>query len=175
MTATIPGLAQGTWTIDPVHSEVTATVRHLGVAKVRANFAEFSGTITVAEDGTPSVSADIAVASIDTKNEARDNHLKSADFFDVATYPTATFRSTSVRQDGDGYLVGGDFTLHGVTQPVELRLEVGGVAQNPQSGAPVAGFSATTTIERSDFGVNAAQGLVGEKVAIALEIEASLA
>ncbi|EFV12315.1 YceI family protein [Segniliparus rugosus] len=175
MTATIPGLTQGTWTIDPVHSEVTASIRHLGVSKVRASFAEFSGAVTVAEDGAPAVVAEIAVGSIDTKNEARDTHVKSADFFDVATYPTASFRSTGVQKDGDDYIVSGDFTLHGVTKPIELRLEFGGVAQNPQTGGSVAGFSATTTIGRSDFGISAAPGLLGEKVAIELDIEAALA
>src|SRR6188768_2324412 len=104
-------LRAGTWAIDPVHSSINFSVRHLMVSKVRGRFENFSGAIVVAEDGTPSVTAEIAVDSINTNNEQRDAHIKSADFFEVEKYPTATFRSTGVRTNGHNYVVDGEFTL----------------------------------------------------------------
>lgn len=170
-------LSAGTWTIDPVHSSVSFSVRHLVVSKVRGRFANFSGAVVVAEDGTPSVSAEIAVDSIDTGNEQRDAHVKSADFFDAAQYPTAKFVSTAVRADGDDYVVDGDFTLKGVTKPVSLKLEFNGV--NPGMGhGEVAGFEASVVLNRKDFGIDIDMPLetggavVGDKVTVTLEIEA---
>ncbi|MEZ5152813.1 YceI family protein [Rhodococcus zopfii] len=176
---TFPGLTAGTWAIDSVHSTVGFTVRHLVVSKVRGSFENFSGAVTVAEDGTAAVSAEIAVDSIDTKNSDRDAHIKSADFFDAEQFPTASFTSTGVRSTGKGYVVDGEFTLHGVTKPVELELEFNGV--NPGMGnGPVAGFEATTVINRKDFGISIDMPLegggavVGDKITINLEIEAGL-
>lgn len=170
-------LTAGTWAIDPVHSSINFSVRHLMVSKVRGSFEAFSGAITVAEDGTPSVSATIDVTSIDTRNEQRDAHVRSADFFDAENYPTATFVSTGVRPDGDDYIVDGDFTLKGVTKPVSLKLEYNGV--NPGMGqGPVAGFEASVVLNRKDFGIDIDMPLetggtvVGDKVTITLEIEA---
>jgi polyisoprenoid-binding protein YceI len=135
-------LGVGTWAIDPVHSSIGFSVRHLMVSKVRGNFENFSGAIVVAEDGTPSVTAEIAVDSINTGNEQRDAHIKSADFFEVEKYPTATLTSTSVRANGDDYVLDGEFTLKGVTKPVSLTLEFNGV--NPGMGhGEVAGFEAS--------------------------------
>ena len=178
-TTTFPGLTAGTWAIDPVHSNVGFTVRHLVVSKVRGSFENFSGAITVAEDGTASVNAEIDVKSINTKNADRDAHVRSADFFDAEQFPVATFTSTDVRADGDDYIVTGDFTLHGVTRPVDLKLEFNGV--NPGMGqGPVAGFEATTVINRKDFGISIEMPLegggavVGDKITITLEIEAGL-
>ncbi|MBH0121464.1 YceI family protein [Rhodococcus sp. NPDC003382] len=178
-TATFPGLTAGTWAIDPVHSTVGFTVRHLVVSKVRGNFTNFSGAVAVAEDGTAAVSAEIAVDSIDTRNSDRDAHLKSADFFEAEKFPTATFTSTGIRSTGKGYVVDGEFTLRGVTKPVELELEFNGV--NPGMGnGPVAGFEATTVINRKDFGISIDMPLegggavVGDKITINLEIEAAL-
>ncbi|MFC0449162.1 YceI family protein [Rhodococcus jostii] len=174
-----PGLSTGTWVIDPVHSTVGFTVRHLMVSKVRGTFEDFSGQITIAEDGTPSVQSEIAVDSVNTKNEQRDGHIKSADFFEVEKFPKATFTSTSVRSKGDGFILEGDFTLHGITKKIELELEVNGV--NPGMGnGPVAGFEATTVINRKDFGISIDMPLegggavVGDKITINLEIEAGL-
>lgn len=170
-------LSAGTWAIDPVHSSIGFSVRHLMVSKVRGTFGTFSGTIVVAEDGTPSVNAEIAVDSLDTGNEQRDGHVKSADFFDVEKFPNASFVSTGVRADGDDYVVSGDFTLKGVTKPVELKLEYNGV--NPGMGhGEVAGFEASVVLNRKDFGVDLDMPLetggtvVGDKVTITLEIEA---
>ena len=177
MTAVATDLAAGTWAIDPVHSSVNFSVRHLVVSKVRGSFTGFSGAVVVAEDGTPSVTAEIAVASVDTNNEQRDAHLKSADFFDVEQYPSASFRSTGVRTDGDGYVVDGEFNLKGVTKPVSLALEFNGV--NPGMGhGEVAGFEASVVLNRKDFGIDidtpleTGGAVVGDKVTITLEIEA---
>jgi polyisoprenoid-binding protein YceI len=170
-------LSTGTWTIDPVHSSIGFSVRHLVVSKVRGNFGTFSGAIVVAEDGTPSVSAEIAIDSVNSGNAQRDEHVKSADFFDVEKYPTATFVSTGVRADGDGYVVDGDFTLKGVTKPIALSLEFNGV--NPGMGhGQVAGFEASVVLNRKDFGIDLDMPLetggavVGDKITITLEIEA---
>ena len=178
MTAvTATELSTGTWAIDPVHSTIGFSVRHLMVSKVRGTFETFSGAIVVAEDGTPSVNAEIAVDSLHTGNDQRDGHLKTADFFDAEKYPTATFVSTGVRADGDGYVLDGDFTIKGVTKPIELKLEFNGV--NPGMGhGEVAGFEASVVLNRKDFGIDIDMPLetggavVGEKVTITLEIEA---
>jgi polyisoprenoid-binding protein YceI len=178
MTAAVAtDLTAGTWAIDPVHSSVNFSVRHLMVSKVRGSFETFSGAITIAEDGTPSVSATIDVTSIDTRNEQRDAHVRSADFFDADNHPTATFVSTGVRPDGDDYIVDGDFTLKGVTKPVSLKLEYNGVNAGMGQGA-VAGFEASVVLNRKDFGIDIDMPLetggtvIGDKVTITLEIEA---
>ena len=177
MTTATTQLPTGTWAIDPVHSSISFSVRHLVVSKVRGTFDTFSGAITVAEDGTPAVNAEIAVDSVDTRNEQRDQHLKAADFFDVEKFPTATFVSTGVRADGDKYVVDGDFTLKGVTRPISLKLEFNGV--NPGMGhGEVAGFEASVVLNRKDFGIDIDMPLetggavVGDKVTISLDIEA---
>ncbi|QKT06354.1 YceI family protein [Gordonia sp. X0973] len=178
-TSVVSPIQAGTWAIDPAHSTVGFSVKHLMVSKVRGKFDTFSGTITVAQDGTPSVAAEIDVTSINTGNDQRDGHIRSADFFDAEKYPKATFVSTGVRPDGDDYVLTGDFTLKGVTKPVELELEFNGV--NPGMGhGPVAGFEAKTVINRKDFGIDIEMPLegggvvVGDKITITLEIEAGL-
>lgn len=176
----IPGYLAGTWDIDPVHSDVSFTVRHMMVSKVRGRFATFSGRITTGADITAStVTATIDATSIDTNNAQRDGHVRSADFFDIETHPTWTFASTGVRVDGGDMLVDGDLTIKGVTRPVTLTMEVGGFGPDAFGGTR-AGFSATTTINRSDFGVDIAMPLdgggvvVSEKVQITLEIQGVL-
>jgi polyisoprenoid-binding protein YceI len=178
MTAAVAtDLTAGTWALDPVHSSVNFSVRHLVVSKVRGTFDNFSGSIVVAEDGTPSVTATIDVNSVNTRNEQRDAHLKAADFFDTENFPTATFTSTSVRADGADYLLDGEFTLKGVTKPVSLKLEFNGVNPGMGHGA-VAGFEASVVLNRKDFGIafdaplETGGAVVGDKVTITLEIEA---
>lgn len=181
MTASLalPELTAGTWAIDAAHSTVGFTVRHLVVSKVRGRFQNFGGTITVAADGTPSVDAEIDVASITTDNEQRDGHLKTGDFFEVEKYPTATFTSTSIKADGGNFVLTGDFTLHGVTNSVDLELEFNGVNAGMGNG-PVAGFEAKAVINRRDFGITIDMPLegggavVGDKITLNLEIEAGL-
>ncbi len=178
MTASVASaLSTGTWAIDNVHSSIGFSVRHLVVSKVRGTFKTFNGAIVIAEDGAPSVTAEIAVDSVDTGNEQRDAHVRAADFFDVEKFPTATFVSTGVRADGDDYVLAGDFTLKGVTKPVELKLAFNGV--NPGMGhGEVAGFEASIVLNRKDFGIDLDMPLetggavVGDKVTVTLEIEA---
>jgi polyisoprenoid-binding protein YceI len=182
MTATeIPGYVVGNWTVDPVHSEIGFSVRHLMVSKVRGRFTRVEGSITTAENPLDSVvNVVIDLASITTHNEQRDAHLRSADFFNVDADPKMTFRSTGVRRTGEStFVVDGDLTIRGVTRPVSLDVEVNGFGPDPYGGTR-AGFSATGEIDRHDFGVSwnaAIEGggvVVGDKVRILLEIEAVL-
>jgi polyisoprenoid-binding protein YceI len=177
----IPGYVAGTWDIDPAHSEVGFVVRHLVVTKVRGRFAEFSGTIVTAENPLES-SVDISVElnSITTNQEQRDGHLRSADFFEVETYPTMTYKATGARQDGDKFVLDGELTLKGVTKVVPLTFEVNGIGTNPLTGGgTVAGFSGSATINRKDFNVNFEGvqngiAIVSDKIDIHVEIEANL-
>jgi polyisoprenoid-binding protein YceI len=179
-TAQVPGLVTGTWTIDPVHSEVGFVVRHLMVSKVKGKFATFSGAITIADNPLESsVTASIDAASISTGDVNRDGHLRSGDFFEVEKYPEFTFQSTSVAPKGSNYVVTGDLSLHGVTHSVDLDLEFNGVSPDPWGGTR-AGFSAETEISRKDYDiefnmpVDGGGVVVGDKVKITLEIEAVL-
>jgi polyisoprenoid-binding protein YceI len=179
-TISIPGYVAGVWDIDPVHSDVSFTVRHMMVSKVRCRFGAFSGEIVTGDDVTgSSVTATVESASVDTGNGHRDADLRSANFFDVENHPLWTFRSTGVRVDGDGLVVDGDLTIKGATRPVSMALEVNGIGPD-LSGGTRAGISASTTIDRNDFGVDVKLPLdgggvvVSEKVQITLEIEAVL-
>jgi polyisoprenoid-binding protein YceI len=174
----IPGYEAATWNIDPVHSEVGFSVRHMMVSKVRGRFTEFSGQLVTADDpAASSVTAEINLSSINTGNEQRDEHIKSADFFEVETYPTMTYKSTGIRVDDGEYIVDGDLTLKGVTRSVPLRLELNGFGPDPFGGYR-AGFTATGEINRRDFNVsfNAPMQnggvVVADKIALHLEIEA---
>jgi polyisoprenoid-binding protein YceI len=176
----IPGYVAGTWSIDPVHSEVGFVVRHMMVSKVRGRFRTFSGEIVTGENPLDSsVAAEIDLSSIDTGNEQRDNHIRSADFFDIEAHPTMTYRSTGVRADGDNFVLDGQLTLKGVTRDVPLKLELNGFGPDAYGGTR-AGFTATAEINRRDFGVNwsatmeAGGAVVSDKVTLHLEIEAVL-
>ena len=171
-------LTPGTWTVEPQHSSIGFTVRHLGLSKVRGQFNRFSGQLEIGDDQlASSVEATIDLASIDTNNPDRDGHLQSTDFFSVEDHPEMRFRSTGVRADGGDYVVDGELTVNGVTKPVALDLEFHGVATDPY-GTTRAGFSATGQISRNDFGIDfqvpldAGRVLVGDKVAIELEVQA---
>ena len=177
----VPALTAGTWTIDPAHSEVGFSVRHLMVSKVKGVFEKFEGAITVGEDARASaVQATIDVTSINTREPNRDAHLRSNDFFEAEQYPAITFVSTSVASRGDDYEMVGDLTIKGRTRQVTLDLEFNGVSADPWGGTR-AGFSAATEINRKDFGVDLDMPLdgggvvVGDKIRITLEIEAVLA
>ena len=176
----IPGYVTGTWDIDVAHSTVGFSVRHMMVSKVRGYFREFSGELVTAEDPTQSsVTATIQLPSIDTRQEQRDAHIRSADFFDVETHPTMTFRSTAVRTDGADWFVDGELSLKGNTRPVTLALELNGFGPDAYGGYR-AGFSARTEINRNDFGVDIKMPMdgggvvVSDKVTVELEIEAVL-
>jgi polyisoprenoid-binding protein YceI len=176
----IPGYVVGTWDIDPTHSTVGFVVRHMMVSKVRGFFRDFSGEIVTAENPADStVTATIDLGSIDTRQEQRDAHVRSADFFDAENHPQMTFRSTAVRADGADWIVDGELTLKGNTKPVSLNLELNGFGPDAYGGTR-AGFSARTEISRSAFGVDIQMPMdgggvvVADKVVVELEIEAVL-
>lgn len=179
---TIAGYQAGTWDIDPVHSEVSFVVRHMVVSKVRGRFDAFEGTIVTGDDPLESsVQATIEAASVDTNQEQRDAHVRSADFLDAEHHPSLSFRSTAVRPAGRDFEVDGELTIRGVTKPVTLELELNGFSPDLQGGTRV-GFSATTEINRQDFGVSYNGPIPGadnamvlsDKIALNLEIEAVL-
>ena len=176
----IPGYVVGTWDIDASHSTVGFSVRHMMVSKVRGYFREFTGEIVTAENPTDStVTATIELSSIDTRQEQRDAHIRSADFFDVGNHTEMTFRSTSVTTDGGDWTVEGDLTIKGITKPVTLELELNGFGPDAYGGTR-AGFSAKTEISRKEFGVDIDMPMdgggvvVGDKINVELEIEAVL-
>jgi polyisoprenoid-binding protein YceI len=176
-TITIPGYVTGTWAIDPVHSEVGFSVRHMMVSKVRGKFTTFEGEVVTADNPLESsVTATIDLSSIDTGNADRDTHIRSADFFDTDAHQTLTYRSTGVRADGDDFILDGELTLKGITKQVPLHLELGGFGPDPFGGTR-GGFTASGELKRSDFGVdfNAVMEtggvVVGDKVQIQLEVE----
>jgi len=169
-------LAQtSTWISDPAHSEVDFSITHLSISKVHGRFGKVAATLAYNEaDVTKStVTATIGVATVDTGVEQRDTHLKSADFFGVESFPTATFTSTSVVKNGGKLTITGDLTLHGVTKPVVLEAE-GPIGPVPgMDHKPHAGFSATTTISRSAFGIGSKfpPAMVGDEVKLEIELD----
>ena len=171
------GIATGEWTADASHSTVEFVVRHMMVSKVRGHFQKFEVKTDIAEDVTQStVTAKIYADSITTRDEARDGHLRSADFFDTAKFDLITFNSTSIRPDGDSWVLSGDLTIRGVTKPIDLALEFNGTSPDPYGGLR-SGFSARGQLSRAAFGLewNAALEtggvIVGDTVTIALEME----
>jgi len=182
MSVEIPGYVAGTWTIDTVHSEVSFVVRHLMISKVRGRFEKFEATIVTAEDPLKStVTAKVDLSSINTGQEQRDAHIRSGDFFEVEKYPEMTFVSTGLKPAEEGFVLEGELTLKGVTKAVAFDLEVTGFGPDAYGGTR-AGFSATTQINRMDFGVTwngPIPGVVGgvtvsENVTINLDIEGVL-
>jgi polyisoprenoid-binding protein YceI len=178
----IPGYVAGTWDVDAVHSEASFVVRHMVVSKVRGRFDKFEATIVTADDPLQSsIEATIDAGSVNTNQEQRDTHVRSADFLDVENHPVITFRSSAVRPAGDHFALDGDLTIRGVTKPVTLELEVNGFTPDPYGGTR-AGFSASTEINRPDFGVSYNGPIPGadsamvlsDKVTLNLEIEAVL-
>jgi polyisoprenoid-binding protein YceI len=169
-----------TWNIDPSHSSITFSVRHMVVSKTRGRFAKFEGKISFDPDNPSASYVEVSIdpASIDTGDAQRDGHLRSADFFDVEKFPNASYRSTRIEALGeDRYRVTGHLTVHGVTRPVVLQVTYEGAAKDPWGGER-AGFAAATSLDRKDFGLEWNKALetggllVGEKVELTLEIEA---
>jgi polyisoprenoid-binding protein YceI len=169
----------GTYLLDAAHKRVGFVVRHLMVSKVRGEFAEATATITVAENPLESsVTATIQTVSVNTGQPDRDNHLRTGDFFEAEKYPTIEFVSTGVKShDGNEFVLAGDLTIKGVTRPVELQVEFEGVGRSPY-GFDVFGFSATTEVDREDWGLTYNMALesggvmIGKKVKIEIEGEA---
>lgn len=179
-TALHPKYTVGTWAIDPTHSTVAFSVKHLMISKVRGTFDVFSGTIVTAENPADStIEASIEVASVNTNQADRDNHLRTGDFFKADEFPTMTFRSTAFTVDGDDFTIDGDLTLRGVTKAITLTGEFGGIIVNGY-GQTMAAATATTKINRQEFGVNwnaalEAGGMtLGDDVTITLDLQATL-
>ena len=171
----------GTWTIDSTHSSLDFTVRHAMVAKVRGRFTDFTGTLVLDEaDPTRSTAeVEVQLTSVDTGNAQRDEHLRTSDFFDVESFPTMTFRSTGAEVKGDGeYVLRGDLTIRGVTNPVSFDVSVHGTAVDPFGNERI-GFEGAATINRKDWGLTwnapleaSAGVLVSDQVTITLDVSA---
>jgi len=180
-TRTAPVIDTGTWVVDPAHSSVEFTVKHMGIANVRGRFTEFEGTLEVRQEiGESRVSGSVRVGSIDTGEADRDAHLRSPDFFDAEQFPEITFESTHVEAiDDESTCVRGNLTMHGVTREIKFTVLVQGTDTDPWNNLRV-GLEAVATLNRSEFDMkfNQALGsgnvLVGDKVKIALEISAIL-
>jgi polyisoprenoid-binding protein YceI len=169
--------APGTWRIDPGHAEVGFVGRHFGLTKVRGRFTGVSGDVVVAEDvAGSSVAVEIDMATVSSGDDARDEHLRSADLFDVAAHPTATFRSTALRAEGASGELDGELTIKGVTRPVTLDVDYLGHAHDPW-GNDRAVFSASTTVDREDWGLtwnmllDTGGLLVSKRIRLEIEVE----
>lgn len=179
MTEVATAVPAGTWVLDPSHTEIGFTVRHL-VSKVRGKFEEFDSTVVVAENIADSkATASISLASINTGTPDRDTHIRSNDFFGVEENQKMTFEATGIKEDGEDYIVTGDLTIKNVTKAVELDVELLGVGSDPWGGTRV-GFEAGTDISRKDWGIDfniPVQGeklMIGDKVSIKITAEAVL-
>jgi len=179
---THPKFQTGTWKLDAAHSELSFQVRHLAISKVRGTFETFDVTVVTSENpAETTIEATVDVASVNTKQEARDNHLRSSDFFLVEEHPTITFnaKGDDIVFDGDDFTINGHLTLRGVTKPVTLTGEFGGVITDDY-GRTKAGVTASTKINRQDFGVNWNAALeaggftLGDDVTISLDLEIDL-
>jgi len=180
--STHPAFVAGTWKLDPTHAEISFTVKHLAISKVRGKFETFDVTIVTTPDdadGIHTIDATIDIASVNTNQAQRDAHLRTSDFFLVDEHPTATFHSTGGSWDGDDFTIVGDLTLRGVTREITLTGELGGLTTDGY-GNTRAGASATTTINRHDFGVSwnaalEAGGLtLGDDVKIEIDLQVIL-
>ena len=172
--------AAGRYELDPSHSHVGFSVRHLMVSKTKGRFADVLATIVIDDDPlASSVEVEIPVASVDTRDETRDGHLRSPDFFAADAHPKMTFSSKGVRQQGRGWVVDGELTFNGVTRPVPLAVELNGFGPDPYGGTR-SGFSATAEISRKDFGLawnlplETGGVVIGDKVQVAIEVEGVL-
>ncbi len=169
----------GTWAIDPTHTTIGFSIRHAMIAKVRGNFGEFEGTFVIdgANVGASSASLTIQAASFSTDNADRDGHVKSADFLDVENFPTLTFTSTAIAQQGSSFTVTGDLTIHGVTQSVPVSFDVVGTSTDPWGNKRI-GFEGTAEISREAYGLTwntaleAGGVLISDNVKLVLDVEA---
>jgi len=174
------GAQASDWKLDPAHSEADFSIKHMAVSTVHGSFRSVSGVVHFdpANVGKSGVEASIDVSSVDTGVAARDTHLKSPDFFDATKFPTMTFKSTGVSKAPGGFDVMGNLTLHGVTKPVVLHLEAPGKEEADAKGKLHRGFTATTTINRKDFGLSwggtlaSGDAVLGDDVKIVLDVEA---
>jgi polyisoprenoid-binding protein YceI len=180
-TTEIPGYIAGTWEIDPVHSYVGFVARHLMVSKVRGHFTTFEGQIVTAAASpiSSSATATIDATSFSTGTDQRDADIKSENFLDVAHYPTITYRTTRLREEGEDIFAEGELTIKGVTRPVTLAVEVNGFGPDPYGGTRL-GLSASGEITRNDYGITTNVALptggvmISEKIQLTIEVEATL-
>ena len=180
MTSTATTISTGTWTLDPTHTEIGFTVRHL-MSKVRGKFETFEGTVTTGDDVTGShLDVSVDLSSINTGTSARDDDLRSANFFEVEQYPTMTFSSSNVIEKAPGELVvQGDLTIKGVTKPLELAVEFLGEGADPWGGTRI-GVEATGLLSRKEFGIDfnipleGDKVMIGDKISIVINAEAVL-
>ncbi|MEU4328582.1 YceI family protein [Nonomuraea dietziae] len=171
-TTTALPLAAGHWTLDPFHSAVGFTIRHLGISKVRGQFGRFEADLTVGDTLEDCVvTATVALDSIDTGNADRDAHVSGPDMLDVADRPVMAFRSTRIDGDGDDWTMEGDLTIGEETRPVTFDVEFGGVEDSVVDGRRHAGFEAKGEIRRSDFGLGFAMAILGDSVKIQLDMQ----
>jgi polyisoprenoid-binding protein YceI len=178
MTTTTTAIPTGTWNVDPAHSQVGFAVKHMGIATVRGEFHDFQGTLSIGDDGSATATGTVKATSVDTGEPQRDDHLRSPDFFDAASYPELSFESASIDLvSDDTYRIKGDLTIHGVTNPVELEAIVDGTDVDPWGNERV-GLEIVGQISRGDFDMrfNQALGsgnmLVADKVKLALDVSA---
>lgn len=179
MSTTATLVPTGTWGVDPAHSKVGFSVKHMGISTVRGEFGEFDGTLEIGEGGLASARArgTVKAASVDTNQEQRDEHLRSPDFFDVAQYEDITFESKSIESTGeDTFRIVGDLTMHGVTNELVLNAEVGGSEPDVQSGRARIGLEVTGELSRGAYGMKFNQALgsgnvmVSDKVKLQLDL-----
>lgn len=178
---TTPLPRAGRWKLDPAHTTVGFWAKHLGLAKVRGQFEDFAADIIVGDTPeTSELEAVIGTASVNTKVQMRDDHIRSADLLDVETHPEIRFRSTSIRPDSDGtWKVDGDLTIRGVTKPATMDVVFNGEVEDPMAGTRRSGFAGSIVIDREDFGINwngaiEIGGFVGKKIHVEIEAEALL-
>ena len=173
----IPGYVAGTWDIDPVHSQIGFVARHMVVSKVHGRFDRFHGRIFTAQDPMQSWAiATVNLNSVNTGDQTRDDDLRSGNFFAAATNPIMSYRSTRIRRHGEDLFVDGELTVHGMTRPLVLKVEVNGFTANP-GGSIRTGFSATGQIKRADFLVCSNEpylGLASDKIHLEIEVVAVL-
>lgn len=162
------------WTIDGVHSSLVFRVKHLNTSYFYGRFNEMSGQVVWDGDDAANASFNVEVktASVDTANEGRNRHLRSADFFNADQFPVCTFKSTSIKRSGDAYELAGDLTINGKTKPVTARLEKTGEGKNPRGGNAIVGFETVLTVKRSDFGINYMPDGLGDEVKLFVSLEA---
>jgi len=167
--------AADTYTVDPVHSSISFMISHAKISNIHGRFNDFSGQITIdrADPAKSSFALSIPVESIDTNNVKRDEHLRAPDYFNVKQFPTMSFQSSNVKVIDGGYEVTGDLTLHGVTKPVSFKLKGGDKVVEFPKGTKRIGVVSTFSILRSDFGVTAELGALGDEVPISIGIEAA--
>jgi polyisoprenoid-binding protein YceI len=165
-------IESGTWKLDTWHTQLGFSVRHLGISTVRGLFREYDGTVVVDDAGAASIDVSAQMTSVDTGNEGRDGHLQGGDFFDSATHPTMSFVSTSVESNGDNTgVLHGNLTVKGVTKPISLAATFNGTGVFPMDNSFHAGFVATGSFNRTDFGVSYGVPLVSDEVQLVLDVQ----